>query len=102
GFLAPTAEAQLLYVETELSLLALERFAGRAREISAGMAGGVTIASNGAAAINFLPDVIAGFRRARPGVQVNLKVRSTRQVAAWVAAGQIDIGMLDAPVPVSG
>lgn len=102
GFFAPTAEAQLLYVETELSLLALDRLADRAREISAGTVGGVTIASNGAAAINLLPRVIAGFRRLRPGVHIDLKVRSSRQVASWVAGGQADIGMLDTPVPVSG
>lgn len=102
GFFTPTAEAQLLYGEAELSLLAVERLVDRAREISAGVVGGITIASNGASAINFLPDVIADFRRAHPGVQVNLKVRSSRQVASWVAAGQIDIGLLDAPVPVSG
>jgi DNA-binding transcriptional LysR family regulator len=102
GFFAPTGEAEILHVEAELVLLAIERFQARARDIALGAVGGVTIASNGASAINFLPRLIAEFRRSRPGVHIDLKVRSSRQVASWVAGGQIDIGLLDAPVPVSG
>jgi DNA-binding transcriptional LysR family regulator len=102
GYFAPTDEAELLHAEAELALLAVERFRARAREIALGAVGGVTVASNGACAINFLPKLIADFRRSHPGVHIDLKVRSSRQVASWVAGGQIDVGLLDAPVPVAG
>lgn len=102
GYFAPTPEAQRLHGEAELSLLAFSRFLARAREIAGGDAGSITLAANGASAINFLPRVIALYRSEAPGVTVDLKVRSSRQVAAWVAGGQIDIGMIDAPMPVVG
>ena len=102
GFFTPTAEALLLHAETELGLMAIERVASRAEEIRAGATGGISIASNGAAAINLLPWVIAGFQTERPGVKFDLKVRSSRQIANLVSGGQIDIGLIDAPVPVAG
>lgn len=102
GYFAPTGEALLLHAEAEQSLLARERVETRAQEIRAGVVGGVSIASNGAAAINLLPWVIAEFQQAHPGVNVDLKVRSSRQIAAWVWGRQIDIGLIDAPVPVTG
>lgn len=102
GYFAPTGEALLLHAEAEQSLLAIERVETRAQEIRAGAVGGVSIASNGAAAINLLPWVIADFKQRHPGVKVDLKVRSSRQIAAWVWGRQIDIGLIDAPVPVTG
>lgn len=102
GYFAPTGEALLLHAEAEQSLLAIERVETRAQEIRAGAVGGVSIASNGAAAINLLPWVIADFQQLHPGVKIDLKVRSSRQIAAWVWGRQIDIGLIDAPVPVTG
>lgn len=100
GFFAPTAEAQLLHREAEQSLLSLDRVRSRAREIRSGGVGAVTIASNGASAINLLPWVIAEFRRDHPDVRVDLMVRSSRKIASWVAGRQVDIGLIDAPVPI--
>jgi DNA-binding transcriptional LysR family regulator len=98
GYFAPTGEALLLHDEAEQTLMAVERVAERVQEIRAGAVGGVSIASNGAAAINLLPWVIAEFQRDHPGVTVDLKVRSTPQIANWVRGRQVDIGLGDAPV----
>jgi DNA-binding transcriptional LysR family regulator len=100
GFFAPTAEAMLLHSETERSLLSIERVQSRVREIQAGTVGTISLASNGALAINVLPWVIARFHETHPEVKVDLKVRSSRKIAEWVAGRQVDIGMIDAPVPV--
>ena len=100
GFFAPTAEAVLLQSETERSLLSIERVQARVREIRSGTVGTVSLASNGAVAINLLPWVIADFHETHPEVKVDLKVRSSRKIAEWVAGRQVDIGLLDAPVPV--
>ncbi len=100
GYFAPTSEALLLHSEAEQSLLAIERVQSRARELHAGGVGAVSIASNGACAINLLPWVIAEFQQDYPGVRIDLKVRSSRKIASWVAGRQIDIGLIDAPVPI--
>lgn len=102
GYFAPTAEAQLLHADAEQGLLALSRIERRAQELRGGVVGGVTIGSNGAAAINLLPWLIAAFQRDNPSVSVDLKVRTSRQVANWVSSRQAEIGLIDAPTPVAG
>ena len=102
GFFAPTTEALQLHGEVAQSLLAFARMHQRADEIRSGSVGAVSIASNGALAINFLPKVIAAFQTDNPGLSVELKVHSSRQIAAWVSGGQVDIGLIDTPIPVAG
>lgn len=102
GYFAPTSEALLLHSEAEQSLLSIERVQGRAQEIQAGGVGAVSIASNGACAINLLPWAIAEFQQTHPGVQIDLKVSSSRKIASWIAGRQVDIGLIDAPVPIPG
>ena len=74
----------------------------RADEIRSGAVGAVSIAANGALAINFLPKVIADFQVENAGLSVELKVHSSRQIASLVSGGQVDIGLIDTPVPVAG
>ena len=102
GFFAPTGEAQALHAETEIGLLAMARIDRRAAEISSGRVGSVSIASNGAVAINLLPWLIADFQKLYPKIFVDLKIRSSRQIAMFASGRQVDIGLLDAPVPVTG
>ncbi|MBI1384589.1 MAG: LysR family transcriptional regulator [Rhizobiales bacterium] len=102
GFFAPTNEAVLLYAEAEQSLLSLNRLESRARSIRAGTIGAVTMASNGAVAINLLPWVIAEFTAAHPHVTIDLKLRDTRTIASWVGERVVDLGLIDAPAPVAG
>lgn len=102
GYFAPTSEALLLKEETELGLLAAMRIEQRAAAIRNNTLGVVSVASNGAAAINLLPGIIAEFQIEHPDVQIDLLVRSSRRIASWVAGRQIDIGLIDAPAPVEG
>ena len=102
GFFAPTREAQLLQDDMAQGLLALTRVAQRISEIRAGSAGSVRIATNGAMAIHFLPPLIAAYQRDHSDVNIDILVRSSRQVADWVSSRQIDIGLIDTPVPVAG
>ena len=102
GFFAPTAEAMLLHAEVAQSLLALNRIDRRAEEIRSGAAGSVSIATNGVLAVNFLPGLIAGYHRDHPGTRVEMRVHSSRQISTWVSGRQIDIGLIDTPVPVAG
>ena len=102
GFFAPTSEAMLLHDEVTQGLMALARVEQRAGEIRAGAAGGISLATNGVLSVHFLPRHIAGYRRDHPGTHVELRVHSSRQIASWVSSRQIDIGLIDAPVPVAG
>ena len=102
GFFAPTAEALLLAAETEQGMLALARIERCALDIATGRLGTISIASNGAIAFNLLPALIADFHREHPAVRIDLKIRSSRQIANWVSGRQVDIGLIDAPVPVAG
>ena len=102
GFFAPTGEAAQLRDEITQGLMALARIDRRADEIRQGWAGGVSIASNGVMAMNFLPALIGKFQSEFPGTHVELRVQSSRQISDWTASGQIDIGLIDAPIPVAG
>ncbi len=102
GFFAPTTEANLLHAETELGLLAFSRVERCALDIEAGIVGNIAIASNGAAGINLLPKLIAEFRQQHPGISIDLKIRSSRKIANWVSGRQVDIGLIDMPVRVTG
>lgn len=102
GFFAPTAEAVQLHAEAEQGLLALSRIARRAEELRDRTLGSIVVGSNGAAAINLLPWLVSEFQRDNPGIRVDLKVWSSRKIAALVSDRQLDIGLIDAPVPVAG
>jgi DNA-binding transcriptional LysR family regulator len=102
GFFAPTTEAMLLHEEVRQGLDALARIEQRSDEIRSGRSGAVIIGTNGAMSINFLPKVVARFQAESPGTFIDIRVRSSRQVASWVSSRQVDIGLIDAPVPVAG
>ncbi|MFD1159392.1 LysR family transcriptional regulator [Roseovarius aestuarii] len=102
GFFAPTNEAILLHEEVQQGITALTRVEQRADEIRSGATAGISVATNGAMSYNFLPKVIAEFQRDYPGTHVELRVHSSRRIASWVGSRQIDIGLIDAPVPVAG
>ncbi|MEQ9260915.1 MAG: LysR substrate-binding domain-containing protein [Roseovarius sp.] len=102
AFFAPTSEALLLHDEVRQSIAGLDRVARRAEDIRTGATGSVRLATNGAMSYNFLPRVVAEFQRDYPETFVEIRVHSSRRVASWVSARQIDIGLIDAPVPAAG
>ena len=102
GFFAPTREALLLQDDMAQGRLALSRVSQRISEIRSGSTGSIRIATNGAMAIHFLPPLIAAYQRDHSDVKIEILVRSSRQIADWVSGRQIDIGLIDTPVPVAG
>lgn len=102
GYFAPTGEAMELHEEVARGLLAFSRIEQRVEEIRTGATGGISIATNGALAFNFLPETVVAYQKANPGIAVELRVHSSRQIASWVSGRQIDIGLIDTPVPVAG
>ena len=102
GFFTPTTEALLLHKEVVTGLQAISQVQERAVGILSGQTGRVSIATNGVLAFNFLPSLVAAFQADYPSIKVEIKVHSSRQIATWVANHNIDIGLIDLPVPVAG
>lgn len=102
GFFTPTKEALLLHDEVAQGLQAISMVQERALGILSGQTGRVSIATNGVLAFNFLPELLAAYQRDHPNIKVDIKVHSSRQIATWVATHNIDIGLIDLPVPVAG
>ncbi len=102
GFFVPTSEALHLHAEVEQGLRAMGRIEQRAADILSGAVGGISIATNGVLAINVLPGIVAAFQQKNPNIHADIRVHSSRQIASWVSGRQIDIGMIDTPVPVAG
>lgn len=98
GYFVPRPEAEQLHVDAELAILAFERFSSNAKLIGRGSKGLIRIGSIGSAAINFLPDMISDFYQVHKEVEIDLQVRSSAQIAHFVGNGQMDIGIIEAPV----
>jgi len=91
--IAPTAEARALFTQVERvfgGLGQLERFMHDMAQLRRGH---VTVASLPLLSLTVMPQVVAGFTRARPDVSVALQTRSSARIAEWVAARQIDFGV---------
>ena len=101
GFFAPTNEALMLYEEVQKSMDALSRLNERADGIRSGKAGAIRIGTNVTLAFHFLPRLIYEFQREYPDVYIDIKLQASRQISSWVASRQIDIGLIDTPVPVA-
>jgi DNA-binding transcriptional LysR family regulator len=102
GRFVATPEAELLYEEVTRGLLAVERIGIVAREIRDGGLGHLRVAADGAPSINFMPRVIAEFTRSHGDVRIDLHTRSSKQILAWVAARQIDVGIVEMPTHLPG
>lgn len=97
GHFTPRPEAYLLHADAELSIMAVEQFANRARQIGQGGTGLIRVGAIGAAAFGLLPRLVAGHSAANPLVEIDLQVRSSTRISYLVGNGQLDIGLVEAP-----
>lgn len=98
GHFTPRPEAYLLHTDAEMSIMAVENFTNRARQIKQGGLGLVRIGAIGALAFGLMPGLVARFGRDSPLVELALQVRSSARIATLVGNGQLDIGLVEAPV----
>jgi DNA-binding transcriptional LysR family regulator len=98
GHFAPRPEAYLLHADAELSIMAVEQFSNRARQIKQGGTGLLRVGALGASAFGLLPQLVARFTADNPLVEIDLRVRSSHQISYLVSNGQCDIGLVEAPV----
>ncbi|WP_116474946.1 LysR substrate-binding domain-containing protein [Zobellella maritima] len=91
--LAPTPEALLLFEEVERSFVGIDRLATMAEELRDFQRGSLKVAAMPAIALGFLPKVMQSFSEQHKGVTLTLQVRSSQQVADWIATQHFDIGI---------
>jgi DNA-binding transcriptional LysR family regulator len=84
-------EAQALLVRAAATEAALSDFAGLKR-------GRVKIHASQTMAGYFLPPVLAKFRKAHPGVEVELAIGNTAQVAQALREGAAELGFVEGPL----
>lgn len=97
GHFMPKPEAYLLHSDAELSLMAVEQFASRARLIGQGRVGLIRVGAIGAVATGVLPELISAFSKENPLVEIELQVRSSSKITYLVGNGQLDIGLTEDP-----
>ncbi|HVB78254.1 MAG TPA: LysR family transcriptional regulator [Candidatus Nitrosotalea sp.] len=64
--------------------------------------GRLKIGASQTTASHHLPAVLAEFLRQRPAVTIEVDPRNTREVCARVAGAELDLGLVEGPVTVSG
>ena len=72
----------------------LDRLAGDLADHAAGQRGQVRLLCNGAAGSELLPEALAPFLRAKPGIDVTVEERPSRLIPRAVAAGQAELGIV--------
>lgn len=98
GRLKPTSEGLLFYAEASRALGEFDRLASATQQIRQGQAGRLVIASHPSAAISLLPELIADFLAARPGVMVRMVSRHSDVVSQLLPAESFDIGIAELPI----
>lgn len=91
--LVPTPEAGLIYREVEKLFTGLQGIAGVAQEIRGLRAGELSIACVSALGHEHVPRLVAGFLKDKPEVNVGLYITSADNVAQWVIAQKVDVGI---------
>lgn len=97
GRLIPNPEAYFLLEETDAILERLSRSTQLMAEVKNLTRGKLRIACMPAAALFFMPHIIAEFVKDRPEVEVSMMMRSSTMVQDWVASQQYDIGYSELP-----
>ena len=78
------------------SLENLERVARAARGLEWGS---MSIGASTVAASYYLSPTLSAFATEHPAIRVNISIACTQDICEWIAAGQLECGLVDAPLP---
>ncbi|HUZ71974.1 MAG TPA: LysR family transcriptional regulator [Stellaceae bacterium] len=93
-----TASGELLIAHVRQTLKEHERVRGLMEDLKGLRRGEVKIAAMGGIGPAVLPPILAAFRRRHPGVKILVRILAVSELAAAVAAGEVDLGFaLDLP-----
>lgn len=98
--LTPAGHALLAHARTVLA--AMDRLGAELDDFKHGVAGVVRITANASAIAQFLPAQIGSFLRRHTALKIDLRERTSPEVAKTVLAGLADIGVLEGNTPAEG
>jgi DNA-binding transcriptional LysR family regulator len=94
--LTPAGEAFLR--DARATLAELDVAVSTARAIDAGSAGVLHVGFVGSALLSIVPGAVQRFRRARPGVEIELRERSTVEALRALGTGVVDVALVRPPI----
>ena len=94
--LTPAGEAFLR--DARAMLAELDVAVSTARAIDAGQSGVLRVSFVGSALLSIVPAAVQRFRRARPGVEVELRERSTAEQLRALSTGVVDVALVRPPI----
>ena len=94
--LTPAGEAFLR--DARATLAELDVAVSTARAIDAGSAGVLRVGFVGSALLSTVPAAVQRFRRARPGVEIELRERSTVEALRALGTGVVDVALVRPPI----
>lgn len=98
GRLKPTAEAQLLFQESNMAFSGLVRLREAAMVMKEIRVGRIRIISETVYAQGLLPRLAAKYHKRRPEIDIELDIGPSTRVADWIAETWYDIGLVVLPV----
>nr|MDQ2897615.1 LysR substrate-binding domain-containing protein [Actinomycetota bacterium] len=93
-----TAAGEAFLRDARATLAELDVAVSTVRAIGAGQAGVLRIGFVGSALLSIVPAAVQRFRRSRPGVELELRERSTVEALRAVRAGSVDVGLVRPPI----
>lgn len=94
-----TAAGEAFLRDARATLAELDVAVSTARAIDAGQEAVLRVGFVGSALLSIVPATVQRFRRSRPGVEVELRERSTAEALRAVGTGLIDVGLVRPPIP---
>src|SRR5579875_59331 len=95
---ALTAAGESFLRDARLMLAELDVAVSSARAIAAGQSGVLRVTFVGSALVSTVPASVQRFRRARPGVEVGLRERSTVEGLRALRTGAVDVALVRPPI----
>jgi DNA-binding transcriptional LysR family regulator len=94
--MTPAGEAFLR--DARATLAELDVAVSTARAIDAGQEGVLRVGFVGSALLSIVPSTVQRFRRTRPGIEIELRERSTVEQLRAVSTGLVDVGLVRPPI----
>lgn len=94
----PTPAGRALLTHAREILSGIERLREEMSAFSGGTVGRIRVLANTNALTEFLPDVLAAYLAAHPGIAVEIDERTSDEIVGLVAEGAADLGILSGTV----
>ena len=98
----PTAAGEVLMAHLSVLFDLLDRIGADMDAFASGTRGTVRLHANMSSVSGVLPEALAGFLPAHPGIQLQLEERYTAEILHAVATGMADLGLLSGTVRAPG